>query len=102
VHDGFALEKSTVRSPLGGALLNRAMAASVQKKGVLIRPRLSFRRIERAPGVWEVWLRPHASCCLAQSTNVTHDGRYTVEAQHALHIAQYGDETLALLTAADA
>ena len=57
VHDGFALEKSTVRSPLGGALLNRAMAASVQRKGVLIRPRLSFRRMERAPGVWEVWLR---------------------------------------------
>jgi Actin len=54
VHDGFALEKSTVQSPLGGALLSRAMAASVQKKGVLIRPRLSFRRVERAPGVWEV------------------------------------------------
>lgn len=54
VHDGFALEKSTVRSPLGGALLSRAMASSVERKGVLIRPRLSFKRIERAPGVWEV------------------------------------------------
>ena len=30
VHDGFALTKSTVRSPLGGALLSRAMAASVK------------------------------------------------------------------------
>ncbi len=30
VHDGFALTKSTVRSPLGGELLSRAMAASVK------------------------------------------------------------------------
>lgn len=54
VHDGFALEKSTVRSPLGGALLNRAMKASITKKGVLIRPHLSFKRVEKAPGQWEV------------------------------------------------
>ena len=65
VHDGFALEKSTVRSPLGGALLNRAMAASIQKKGVLIRPRLSFRRMERAPGVWEVWFSHTLHTCLS-------------------------------------
>lgn len=54
MHDGFALEKSTVRSPLGGALLNRAMKASITKKGVLIRPHLSFKRVEKAPGQWEV------------------------------------------------
>jgi Actin len=73
VHDGFALEKSTVRSPLGGALLNRAMAASVQKKGVLIRPRLSFRRVERAPGVWEVPLSTRVSDrCVPRCTCVSH------------------------------
>lgn len=54
VHDGFALEKSTVRAPLGGALMTRAMAASVARRGAVIRPRLSFRRVETAPGVWEV------------------------------------------------
>ena len=54
VQDGFALTKSTVRSPLGGQLLTRAMAASVEKRGSVIRPRLSFTRTETAPGVWEV------------------------------------------------
>lgn len=61
VHDGYALERSTVRAPLGGTLLSRAMSASIQKKGVLIRPRLSFQRIEKAPGVWEVQLGTHST-----------------------------------------
>mmetsp|Transcript_3544 Transcript_3544/g.10296 ORF Transcript_3544/g.10296 Transcript_3544/m.10296 type:complete len:435 (+) Transcript_3544:267-1571(+) len=54
VHDGFALTKSTVRSPLGGALLSRAMAASVKTRGAVIRPRFSFNRIEKSPGQWQV------------------------------------------------
>lgn len=54
VHDGFALTKSTVRSPLGGALLSRAMAASVKARGAEIRPRFSFTRIEKTPGNWLV------------------------------------------------
>jgi len=54
VSDGFVLQKSIVRSPLGGRLLSQCMAHSVQRKGVAIRPSYSIKRSEISPGQIEV------------------------------------------------
>ena len=62
VHDGYVLQKSVSRSPLGGSLLSRCMLQVAEsilaEKNFSIRPRYSIKRTERQPGVFEV------SCCL--------------------------------------
>ena len=55
VHDGYVLNKTVHRAPLGGHLLTRCMLASVHSKGDLaIRPRYAFSRTEVAPGQFDV------------------------------------------------
>ena len=54
VADGFVLQKSVVKSPLGGHLLSQCMAQSVQRKGAVIRPSYSIKRSEISPGQLEV------------------------------------------------
>ncbi len=55
VHDGYVLNKTIHRAPLGGHLLTRCMLASVHDKGdVAVRPRYAFSRKELAPGQFEV------------------------------------------------
>uniref|UniRef100_A0A1D2A4J3 Actin-related protein 4 n=1 Tax=Auxenochlorella protothecoides TaxID=3075 RepID=A0A1D2A4J3_AUXPR len=54
VHDGYVLQKSVIRSPLGGALLTRCLMHSVQSGGTRIHPRFDFQRVETVPGQFEV------------------------------------------------
>ena len=54
VHDGYVLQKSVARAPLGGALLTQCMLNSVESKGLTVSPPFSFRRKEKAPGHFEV------------------------------------------------
>lgn len=55
VHDGYLLQKSVCRGPLGGSVLNRCMEAAVlQSCGAEIKPRYSFKRKEGEGGVMEV------------------------------------------------
>ena len=54
VHDGYVLQKSVARAPLGGALLTQCMLNSVESKGLTVSPPFSFRRKEKAPGQFEV------------------------------------------------
>ncbi len=54
VHDGYVLQKSVARAPLGGALLTQCMLNSVESKGLTVSPPFSFRRKEKAPGQVEV------------------------------------------------
>eukprot|EP00271_Cylindrocystis_brebissonii_P008904 TRINITY_DN23429_c0_g1_i1.p1 TRINITY_DN23429_c0_g1~~TRINITY_DN23429_c0_g1_i1.p1 ORF type:complete len:292 (-),score=47.62 TRINITY_DN23429_c0_g1_i1:617-1450(-) len=46
VHDGYVLQKSIVRSPIGGDLLTEMLLKSLESRGVKVRPRYSFRRKE--------------------------------------------------------
>lgn len=58
VHDGYVLQKSISRSPLGGSLLSKCMLKVAEsilaEKNFTIRPRYSIKRTERQPGVFEV------------------------------------------------
>ena len=54
VHDGYVLQKSIVRSPLGGKLLSQCMAQTMVNKGASIKPNYSFKRIETSPGQYQV------------------------------------------------
>lgn len=54
VHDGYVLQKSVARAPLGGALLTQCMLKSMESKGLTVPPPFSFRRKEKAPGQFEV------------------------------------------------
>mmetsp|Transcript_34825 Transcript_34825/g.98733 ORF Transcript_34825/g.98733 Transcript_34825/m.98733 type:complete len:456 (-) Transcript_34825:223-1590(-) len=54
VHDGYVLQKSICRAPLGGATLNQCMQAAVEQgSSVEIRPRYAFTRKEGLTGVME-------------------------------------------------
>lgn len=54
VHDGYVLQKSIVRSPLGGKLLSQCMAQSITSKGAEIQPNYSFKRVETSAGQYQV------------------------------------------------
>ena len=54
VHDGYALTKTTVRSPLGGAALSRLMLGCVEAAGAAVRPRFAFKRKARDGGGFDL------------------------------------------------
>mmetsp|Transcript_30869 Transcript_30869/g.67419 ORF Transcript_30869/g.67419 Transcript_30869/m.67419 type:complete len:456 (-) Transcript_30869:65-1432(-) len=54
VHDGYALTKSAVRTPLGGELLTDLMLKSIEKQGANVRPRYSFTREAAGPEAFKV------------------------------------------------
>jgi hypothetical protein len=60
VHEGYVLQKSVVRAPLGGALLTRCMQTSIEAKGTEIVPGYSVKRIDKLTGQTEVRRLP---CC---------------------------------------
>ncbi|KAF0924538.1 hypothetical protein E2562_010178 [Oryza meyeriana var. granulata] len=53
VHDGYVLQKSVATSPIGGEFLTDCMMKSLESKGVVIRPRYSFKKKE-SPGEYKV------------------------------------------------
>lgn len=58
VHDGYVLNSSITRSPVGGALLNEALLASVQDKGGAVHPRYLYTKIDKTGvGIVENTLR---------------------------------------------
>lgn len=48
VHDGYLLEKSVSRSRVGGQLLTECMQRCIESKGVQVKPRYTFKRVESA------------------------------------------------------
>ncbi|KAM0832707.1 hypothetical protein ACQ4PT_064728 [Festuca glaucescens] len=54
VHDGYVLQKSVATSPIGGEFLTDCMMKSLEIKGVVIRPRYSFKKKEVSPGDYKV------------------------------------------------
>uniref|UniRef100_A0A453NKJ9 Actin-related protein 4 n=1 Tax=Aegilops tauschii subsp. strangulata TaxID=200361 RepID=A0A453NKJ9_AEGTS len=54
VHDGYVLQKSAATSPIGGEFLTDCMMKSLESKGVVIRPKYSFKKKEVSPGDYKV------------------------------------------------
>lgn len=54
VHDGYALTKGTLRTPLGGELLSEVMLHTVEAAGTGVKPRYSFKRMSTGVDKWEV------------------------------------------------
>ncbi|KAG8086742.1 hypothetical protein GUJ93_ZPchr0010g7718 [Zizania palustris] len=54
VHDGYVLQKSVATSPISGEFLTDCMMKSLESKGVVIRPRYSFKKKEVSPGEYKV------------------------------------------------
>ncbi|THU69828.1 hypothetical protein C4D60_Mb08t18520 [Musa balbisiana] len=53
VHDGYVLQKAVSTSPIGGEFLTDCMMKSLESKGVMIKPRYSFKRKEIRPGEFQ-------------------------------------------------
>ncbi|KAK8520553.1 hypothetical protein V6N13_031001 [Hibiscus sabdariffa] len=53
VHDGYVLQKAVSFSPIGGEFLTDCLMKSLESKGILIKPRYSFKRKEIQPGVFQ-------------------------------------------------
>ncbi|XP_024383760.1 actin-related protein 4 [Physcomitrium patens] len=54
VHDGYVLQKAVVRSPIGGEVLTDCLQRTLEAKGIIIRPRFSFKRKEIRLGEYEL------------------------------------------------
>ncbi|MCO5550614.1 hypothetical protein L7F22_004102 [Adiantum nelumboides] len=54
VHDGYVLQKGIVTSPIGGEVLTDCLLKTLENKGVMVRPRFSFKRKEVRAGEFEV------------------------------------------------
>ncbi|PIA34573.1 hypothetical protein AQUCO_03700099v1 [Aquilegia coerulea] len=53
VHDGYVLQKAVSTSTIGGEFLTDCMMKSLESKGVIIKPRYSFKRKEVRPGEFQ-------------------------------------------------
>ncbi|CAN1241766.1 Actin-related protein 4, partial [Linum perenne] len=53
VHDGYVLQKAVTSCPIGGDFLSDCLLKSLESKGVVIKPRYSFKRKETRPGEFQ-------------------------------------------------
>ena len=54
VHDGYALQRCSIRSGLAGRALSGAMLGALEAAGTRVRPRYTFSKKETSPGEFEV------------------------------------------------
>jgi len=54
VHDGYALTKGFIRTPLGGDMLADCMLRHIEQQGTTIRPQYSIKRSQTGPDTWQV------------------------------------------------
>jgi len=54
VHDGYVLQKAVVSSPIGGEVLTDCLMRFLESKGILVKPRYSFKRKEARPGEFQI------------------------------------------------
>lgn len=53
VYDGYVLQKAVSTSPIGGEFLTECMMKSLESKGIVLKPRYSFKRKEIRPGEFQ-------------------------------------------------
>ncbi|KAI4347161.1 hypothetical protein L6164_007999 [Bauhinia variegata] len=53
VHDGYVLQKAVATSRIGGEFLTDCLMKSLESKGIMIKPRYSFKRKEIRPGEFQ-------------------------------------------------
>lgn len=54
VHDGYVLQKGVSTSPIGGEFLTECMMKSLESKGIILKPRYSFKRKEIRSGDFQI------------------------------------------------
>ncbi|MQM00966.1 hypothetical protein Taro_033710 [Colocasia esculenta] len=54
VHDGYVLQKAVATSPIGGEFLTECMMKSLENRGIVLKPRYSFKRKEVRPGEFQM------------------------------------------------
>ncbi|OAY63543.1 Actin-related protein 4 [Ananas comosus] len=54
VHDGYVLQKAVATSPIGGEFLTDCMMKSLESKGIVLKPRYSFKKKEISPGEYQI------------------------------------------------
>ena len=82
VHDGFALQKSVVRSPLGGEALTDVILKYLEKQKVDVRPRYAFTKKAKGDGEFDVTAVNHpkttASYALFKRREIAEDIKASV------------------------
>ncbi|CAA6666619.1 unnamed protein product [Spirodela intermedia] len=53
VHDGYVLQKAVATSPVGGEFLTECMMKCLENRGIVLRPRYSFKKKEGRPGEFQ-------------------------------------------------
>ncbi|MQL96045.1 hypothetical protein Taro_028712 [Colocasia esculenta] len=53
VHDGYVHQKAVATSPIGGEFLTECMMKCLENRGIVLKPRYSFKRKEVRPGEFQ-------------------------------------------------
>eukprot|EP00258_Populus_trichocarpa_P022549 XP_024438568.1 actin-related protein 4 isoform X2 [Populus trichocarpa] len=73
VHDGYVIQKAVAFSPIGGELLTDCLMKSLESKGVMIKPRYSFKRKEIQPGVFQRMIASDIKECVCRAPDTPYD-----------------------------
>lgn len=105
VHDGYVLTKSVSRSPVGGRLLNSCLQKAMEARGSQLRPRQTFKRVEKKgfPGEFDVLPAPDAAGLTAsflahQSELIVGDIKELVSRVSDVHFVEADNLTVPAIT----
>nr|GMC73878.1 actin-related protein 4-like [Ipomoea batatas] len=73
VHDGYVLQRAVTTSPIGGDVLTEALMRSLEQKGIVIKPRYSFRRKEILPGEFQKVIAGDIKECVCRAPDTPYD-----------------------------
>ncbi|KHG07777.1 Actin-related 4 -like protein [Gossypium arboreum] len=73
VHDGYVLQKAVSSSPIGGEFLTDCLMKSLESKGIVIKPRYSFKRKEIQPGVFQRVIASDIKECVCRAPDTPYD-----------------------------
>uniref|UniRef100_A0A803MIA2 Actin-related protein 4 n=1 Tax=Chenopodium quinoa TaxID=63459 RepID=A0A803MIA2_CHEQI len=73
VHDGYVLQKAVLTSPIGGEFLTDCLTKSLESKGIIIKPRYSFKRKEIRPGEFQRVIASDIKECVCRAPDTPYD-----------------------------
>ncbi|CAN1241763.1 Actin-related protein 4, partial [Linum perenne] len=73
VHDGYVLQKAVTSCPIGGDFLSDCLLKSLESKGVVIKPRYSFKRKETRPGEFQRVIASDIKECVCRAPDTPYD-----------------------------
>ncbi|CAI0450631.1 unnamed protein product, partial [Linum tenue] len=73
VHDGYVIQKAVASCPIGGEFLTDCLLKSLESKGVVIKPRYSFKRKETRPGDFQRVIASDIKECVCRAPDTPYD-----------------------------